>query len=420
MRVVVLADFGIADGGAPRVAMLSARALAERGVAVTFIHAVGTKAEPVLDHPGIERIGLDEKGVHDRGALAGAASGVWNAPLARRLRGVLAALPPGPRVIHLHQWTKAFSPSLFPVLLNGAAPLVVTLHDYFLLCPTGLFYRFDRGEPCRLRPLSAACCLAPCDPASVLHKGVRVLRGFATKLAIGRRALHVVHVSDRGAATAGAFLPPGAISYRLDNPVEIGTGPEVAPAALGEKLVFMGRLTEEKGARLVADAAVRAGFAPLFIGDGPLAGELRALFGTEAVTGWMAPAAALARLRTEARALVAPSLWPETGPLTIYEALANGIPVIGSERAGASEKIRDGETGFVLPPEGEAIAKAARALADRAIAARMGQAAHSAYWAAPLSPERHAAALTALYRHVLDAAGASQDLPIESDRPARH
>jgi len=401
MQVVVVADYAVADGGAPRVALLSARALAERGTPVTYVHAVGDAGDGLLDHPRITRIGLGARGVHAQNPLAGALAGIWNIGLQRKLRIVLAALPPGPRVLHLHQWTKAWSPAVLATLLAQRAPVVVTLHDYFLLCPTGVFYRFDTGAPCTLRPLSAACCVAGCDPASRAHKAIRLLRGVATARAMAGRGFHVVHVSDRGAATARPFLPPGAISHRIDNPVEIAGGGATMPATLGDKLVFVGRLTREKGVLIVAEAARQARVAPLFIGDGPLAAELRASCGNAAVTGWMDPAVALARMRAEARAVVAPSLWPETGPLTVYEALANGIPVIGSDRAGASEKIADGETGFIVPPEAEPMAKAARALADPAQAARMGQAAHARYWATPLTPERHAAALEMLYAEIL-------------------
>ncbi len=79
---------------------------------------------------------------------------------------MLAGLPPGPVVIHLHQWTRAFSPAILPVLFGTGLPVAITLHDYFLACPNGVYYRFDRAEPCTLTPLSARCVAAPCDPRS--------------------------------------------------------------------------------------------------------------------------------------------------------------------------------------------------------------------------------------------------------------
>jgi glycosyltransferase involved in cell wall biosynthesis len=39
---------------------------------------------------------------------------------------------------------------------------------------------------------------------------------------------------------------------------------------------------------------------------------------------------------------VIPSLWPETGPLSLFDAFAAGIPVLGTRHAGIQEKTREG------------------------------------------------------------------------------
>src|SRR5215208_4545565 len=72
MRVVVIADFADAGGGAQRVALDSARALAEAGVAVTYVHAVGESGTAALGHPRVEDIGF---GLPDVWGPAGRAGG---------------------------------------------------------------------------------------------------------------------------------------------------------------------------------------------------------------------------------------------------------------------------------------------------------------------------------------------------------
>ncbi len=47
---------------------------------------------------------------------------------------------------------------------------------------------------------------------------------------------------------------------------------------------------------------------------------------------------------------VVPSLWLETGPLTVLEAFAAGIPVIGSRLGGIAELVRDGVDGLLFEP----------------------------------------------------------------------
>ncbi|GJD49484.1 hypothetical protein OPKNFCMD_2215 [Methylobacterium crusticola] len=400
MHVGILTNFPTPKGGAEKVAIESARGLAERGVAVTFLHGIDGPADPMLDHPRIRRVGLGLTDVWDRPAWRGALEGVWNREAARRLRAVLAALPAAPYCLHLHQWTRSLSPAILPVLAASRLPVAVTLHDYFLACPNGVYYRFDEGAPCTLAPMGAACLAAPCDPQSRAHKLVRFARAAATRTALHRgfaeRPLALVHVSDGSRARLEPMLSGGPFRHhRVDNPVRVAQGVPANPAG-GDAVAFVGRFTREKGADLVAAAARAAGLAALFIGDGPLEPVLRGLPGTE-VLGWRSPAEVERLLRARARAVVAPARWLETGPLTVYEALAAGIPAIASDRAGAGEKVVSGETGFVVAPTAESLGAAFGALRDDALVRRMGLAAHARYWAAPMTLAAHAEALCGLY-----------------------
>ncbi|GLS43981.1 glycosyltransferase family 4 protein [Methylobacterium brachythecii] len=396
MHVVILAEFAVASGGAEKVAVESARGLAEAGVAVSFIQAIDGPVDPLLDHPRIKRIGLGLADVWSLPAWKGAVTGIWHGEAARRLAAALDALPVPADCIHLHQWTRALSPAVLPVLLARGVPVTLTLHEYFLACPNGLYYRFDQGEPCALKPLSSSCVAAACDPKSRLHKMVRVARSAAMRTAIGSGRLDVIHVCDASVERAGALLSGFDLRHhRLDNPVRTPKG-EPADPAKGDAIAYVGRLTQEKGADLVAEAARQAGVPALFVGAGPLEERLRAMPGVE-LLGWRSPAEVEVALRSRARAICAPSRWYETGPLTVYEALAAGIPVVASVRSGASEKVADGISGFVVEPETGALADAFDRLADDAIVRRTGQAAYERYWAAPMTLAAHADGLISIY-----------------------
>ena len=400
MRVVVIADFAVASGGAPAVAILSAIGLSRRGVAVTFVQGVAGDADRRLARAGIEIVSLAQRDVWDLPAARAAASGIWNRDASRRLRERLRLLPPGPTILHLHQWTRAMSPSVIAACLGTSHPLAVTLHDYFMVCPNGVYYRFDRSEPCRLTPLSAACVASPCDPRSGLHKAVRVVRSAATSATIRRGGFHVIHVSDRGRDTAAPFLPEAVMQHRVDNPVE-AVRAEPARIGPGSRIAFFGRLTREKGADLVAAAAEAAGMPALFVGEGPAEAEIRRLSPGAEILGWRPRHEVDEILRTRVRALAAPSRWYETGPLTVYEAMAAGVPVVASTRAGAAEKVAHGTTGLVVEPDVGALTDAFRALADDGTARRMGALAHAAYWAEPMDVDAHADHLLRLYERAL-------------------
>src|SRR3546814_20759544 len=83
-------------------------------------------------------------------------------------------------VVHFHQWTKAFSPSVFAAVADRGIPAVVSMHDYFLACPNGAYFNFPRNAPCSLRPLSPACIASNCASRSYSHKLARTVRQAVT------------------------------------------------------------------------------------------------------------------------------------------------------------------------------------------------------------------------------------------------
>lgn len=398
MRVVLIADYAMAEGGAPQVAIASALGLAEMGVDVTYVHGIGAAVDDALKgHSRITLVGLDGRDIWQKSPAKAALDGIWNREPLMRLREILAGFNPADSVVHVHQWTKFFSPSLFGVLREAGLPVFISMHDYFLRCPTGLMYRFDTGQPCTLRPLSMACLAAPCDPRSRLYKGVRVLRGLALEQALKGLDFTAVHVSQTGQQTLAGLLPPHIRQVVIENPVEVPYGPARPFTPACRKVTYCGRLTSEKGADLVAEAARAAGLPSLFIGEGPLRERILSIDPEAEITGWLDKSSVRAKIAAESLVVVAPSRWPETGPLVIAEAMSAGVPAVVSNRAGASGRVQHGQTGFVVAPEVEPLAAALRALAAPGVAQSMGVAAHEAYCRAPPSLASHAAQLVALY-----------------------
>ncbi len=113
MHVVILAEFATASGGAEKVALESARGLAEAGLAVTYIQAIPGPVDPLLDHGNIRRIELGLPDIWTLGGLRAAATGIWHAAAARALEAALRELPAPPDCLHLHQWTRTLSPAIF-------------------------------------------------------------------------------------------------------------------------------------------------------------------------------------------------------------------------------------------------------------------------------------------------------------------
>ena len=165
MRVVIVSDFGRVNGGAAKVAIESARALAEAGVEVVFACAIGPVSERLIHH-NIKIARFEGHEVWAVGSKwAAAKQGIWNAPAGAFLASLLASQPKG-TVVHLHQWTKAFSPTAIAAAADSGFPVVITCHDYFSFCPVGGYFDFREGKPCQRAPMSLSCITRNCDRAS--------------------------------------------------------------------------------------------------------------------------------------------------------------------------------------------------------------------------------------------------------------
>ena len=94
MRIAIVSDYGTVNGGAARVALIGARALAERGHEVHFVCAT-EPVGPALRHPNIRLHYLGESDVWtERNPLRAAARGIWNRAPARHVRDLLARFDP--------------------------------------------------------------------------------------------------------------------------------------------------------------------------------------------------------------------------------------------------------------------------------------------------------------------------------------
>ncbi len=143
------------------------------------------------------------------------------------------------------------------------------------------------------------------------------------------------------------------------------------------RVLSVGRFVEKKGFDLALRALARARASGAAIeytlaGDGDLRPQLERLAAANGLAGSVRFLGALAqeqvsRVMRESDVLLAPSLTAPNGdeegtPTVVLEAMATGMPVIGSRHAGIPEMLVDGVNG-ALVPEGDEAALAAALLA---------------------------------------------------------
>jgi glycosyltransferase involved in cell wall biosynthesis len=418
LTVVICFDHAAITGGQAKVAFDSAVGLKQQGHRPIVFAAAGPVSSQLEAH-GIETICLDQKDlVGNPSKIAAAIQGVWNVPAARALGELLASLPRERTIVHVHGWAKALSPSIAGPIVRSGLPAVYTIHEYFQFCPNGGFYNYQHHHVCKLKPLSAACWTTNCDSRTAARKVWRNVR-----LTVAKHVAHLpevfadyITISDFQQDIVAPLVPEGARLHRIDNPVSVpDLGPKPDPAA-GD-IIFVGRLSPEKGAFVFAEAARKAGLRPTYVGDGPIAGEIAARYPEARLLGWKDAAGVQAAMRG-ARALVFPSLWYEGQPLTVLEAKGLGVPIVVSDACAGREEVEDGVTGlWFKSDDSDDLARALMRLRDDATVAAMSNAAYAAYWRDPLTLDRHVGRITALYEEVLARAPQAEMAPFRAHKP---
>lgn len=406
MQIVLVADHGAINGGQAKVAIESALGLAARGHRVTLFAACGP-VDPRLEPAGIRVVCLgQDDATTAKNPLAFAAQAIWNSRAAEALAAELARYEVGGTLVHVHAYAKALSPSIGRALRGAGHPCLYTMHEFFLVCPTGGFYDYRAGAICHRRPMSAGCIGTNCDARSYPRKVARMIRhlGSSHVARLPQLFEHVVTISALQESVVRPLLPAATVMHRVDNPVAVAQAPlrEERPG----DFLFVGRISTEKGAPIFAEAARRAGVKAVFVGDGPNRAQLAEAYPEAEMLGWR-DAGAVAALMRSARALVFPSIWYEGQPLTVLEALACGAPVVVSDACAGREAVVDGETGFWFRSgDPDALAAHLRRLSDDALALRLGRAAQARYWTAPLTLDAHLDRLTGVYDTVMRKAAA--------------
>jgi glycogen synthase len=238
--------------------------------------------------------------------------------------------------------------------LAGRTPerVAVTVRDHWPVCFWST--RISRGALC---PACTLVNMTRCvqgrvpAPAPLSWGAVPYMRGdLALKRRGLRRAGATLAVSQAIAAELQAVgLPRVEVIPNIVDAVEAGRLAEPEPSfQLPDRFVlFVGKLEENKGARLLVPALAASGQKlPLVVlGEGSLAHAVRfeaTAAGIPLINrGWAEREDVLRTLR-RARALVFPALWPEPLSRVLLEALALGVPAAAMDTGGTGEILTGG------------------------------------------------------------------------------
>lgn len=404
VNILIINDTAHVNGGAAKLAISEAIGLADRGHSIFFLAAVDPVAPELASHPNIKVYCTKQFDLlADPNRLRAFLQGWWNQKAFQAASGLVRSLDASDTLVHLHIWSRALSSSVARAVLDAGLPVVCTLHDFLLACPTGTFFLHRDEKICELTPMSAACISTNCDTRSYSQKLWRVGRQVVQQRfghIPSRMTDYIVH-SKLAFDVMRPYLPVDAAVHEVNAYIEAVKSEPALPAQ-NTDFVYLGRLVREKGVMMLARSAAAEKIPLTFIGSGALEREIRETYPEAVITGWVDHAGSVSYLR-KARALVFPSLWYETLGLVVLEAAAHGIPCIVPDTSAAREMIEDEVTGLLFKGGNEFDLRAKmRRLQNPELASALGRAAYDRFWASDFaSLDAHIASLESIYGTML-------------------
>lgn len=284
-----------------------------------------------------------------KGALQFIAS-IWNLQSVKIVKNKIAQF--NPDIVHVHNWHFALGPLVFRTLSNLDIPVVHTVHNFRLLCPSGILlnkgklftYSLNQSFPwsaVRHKVYRGSIILTFWLAFVVwFHQKIGTFKKIDTYICLTEFAVDLFQQSNFGVSKEQFAVKPNFTRV-----------PEISKPIKREKhFLFIGRLSEEKGLITLLDAFSGLPFSLQIAGDGPLKAivEQYAFKNTNiSYLGTLNNEQVSKHLRTT-QALVFPSICYETFGLVIIEAFANHTPVLASNIGAPQSLIQDGFNGFLF------------------------------------------------------------------------
>lgn len=377
MRVLLVHNFYRIPGGEDSIVREELSTLSQKGVEVELFSVSNNDFRGAL------------------GSLTAALQVVYN----RRARQVLSDKLKkfSPDVVHIHNFFPLLSPSILDACITAGVPSVLTLHNFRILSPGALLHPTETVEG---RSLQNSCWWTV--PKRVYRNSAAATLAVAAMIEFHKRAGTWTRKVGRFIALTDwakqMFTEGGLPANRIVVKPNCIARPPAFATGCRDGGLFVGRLDEQKGIRLLLQAWRKSDYPLKIIGDGPLSSFVQQNAGERIVYLGRQPRDVVQREMQAAKFLILPSNGNEMFPVTILEAFSNHLPVICSDLPSLKDLVEPGITGLKFPAnDADALAQRVRwAASNYAALDELGRNAHSVY-ETQYTPEVNFNQLVAIY-----------------------
>lgn len=247
-----------------------------------------------------------------------------------------------PDVVNIHNLYPFISPAALFECRKVGVPVVMTVHNFRLICPTGLFMR--NGQPCELclqRGNEWGCVQHNCEQSWLKSIGYAARNAVARRSGAYRKCVtRFVCITDfqRQKLTEAGFEPE-----RLTVIPNVVDALESYTPTPGDYVAYLGRVSYEKGYDLLIEVARRHPEIRFRFAGAQRAQTTETLPNNVELTGYLTGDDLQTFIR-QCRFVAMPSRWYEGFPMVILENAQYGKPTIGPDHGGFTDIIGKGET----------------------------------------------------------------------------
>ena len=274
-------------------------------------------------------------------------SGIYNPASVRQFKDFLSEEKPD--LVHIHNLYPLISPAILNVCRDYQLPVVMTVHNYRLVCPNGLFMvNANVCESCS-GGKEYWCVLKNCENS--IFKSI----GYALRNTVARvRRLYLDNVAVFAVLSEfqrQKLIQEGFLAERITVVPNMSNPPEIIENDLGEHIGYVGRISPEKGVETLVDAARICNDIP-FQAAGRYEKMLSLVENAPNNLNFLGHLnqSEVSIFLNHSQVYVMCSTCYEGFPAALVEAMLHGRPVIASGHGGIPEVVEDGKTGLLFEP----------------------------------------------------------------------